>query len=114
MASKEDLKYGKKIREVREANRDTLEELADKLDINWSTLGKYERGERKITPAILENVCTVYDIPILFFFGEEGKLSDRLKDLGAEWVAFAEEMKEKSITPEEIKAVLALIKKHNM
>ncbi|MGE7880332.1 helix-turn-helix domain-containing protein [Peribacillus muralis] len=107
-------KYGKKIREIREKNKDTLEELADKLNMSWSSLGKFERGERKITPDLLERIADLYDVPIVYFFGEDEKeLPDELKELGEGWVSFAEEMEEKSITPEEIKAVMRLFKKQN-
>lgn len=106
-------KYGKRIRDIREKNKDTLEDLAVKLNMSWSSLGKFERGERKITPELLERIAKLYDVPILYFFGEEGEVPSGLKELGANWVTFIEEMEEKSITPDEIKAVIQLLKKHN-
>ncbi len=105
-----DKKYGKKIREIREKNKDTLEELAKKLNITWSALGKFERGERKITPELLEKISEVYDVPITFFFGEVSNVPDGLKELGVEWVTFIEEMEDKSITPSEIKAIIETMK----
>lgn len=106
-------KYGLKIRDIREKNNDTLEELAKKLNMSFSNLGKYERGERKITPELLEQIAHVYDIPVSYFYGEEGLIPEELKKMGVEWVAFAQEMEEKEITPEEIRAIIKLINKMN-
>jgi transcriptional regulator with XRE-family HTH domain len=64
-------KYGKTIRELREKNNDTREDLAKKLKISESSLGKYERGERKIKPEMLEKIADVYGVPVTFFFDEE-------------------------------------------
>lgn len=106
-------KYGVKIRELREKNNDTLEELANKLNMTYSSLGKYERGERKITPELLEVIANIYDVKLSYFYGEEYEPPEELKKIGAEWVAFAKEMEEKKLTPEEIKAVIQVWKKLN-
>lgn len=107
-------RYGSKIREIREKNNDTLEDLAKKLDTHFSTVGKWERGERKITPELLEQIAELYDVPVSYFFGDkDGEVPEELKEIGVEWIRFAEEMKEKEITPEELKAIISLYKKLN-
>lgn len=102
-------RFGQKIRDIREKNGDTLEELAKKLNMTWSSLGKYERGERKITPELLEEIANIYDAPMSYFFGEEKEVPEELKEVGVKWIAFAKEMEEKNLTPEQIKATLDLI-----
>ncbi|WNS74281.1 helix-turn-helix transcriptional regulator [Bacillus sp. DTU_2020_1000418_1_SI_GHA_SEK_038] len=104
-------KYGNRVRELREKHNDTLNDLAQKLNMTFSSLGKYERGERKITPDFLEQVAKVYDVPFSYFFGVESEPPKELKEIGADWVAFAKDMKEKEITPDEIKAILNIMKK---
>lgn len=105
-------KYGKKMRELREKKGDTLEEAAKKLNMSLSNLGKYERGERRITPELLEQIAELYDQPLSYFYGEEdGGVPKELKEVGVEWVRFAKEMKEKDITPEEIKAIIEFMNK---
>lgn len=106
-------KYGKYIREIRERNNDTLEVLAKKLDMSFSTLGKYERGERKITPELLEQVARVYEVPLSYFFGEEAAVPVELKRAGVEWITFIKEMEQKELTPEQIKATIELLEKLN-
>lgn len=105
-------KYGKRIRALREKHGYTLEEAAKKLNMTWSSLGKYERGERKIPPELLEEIARFYEVPFSSFFGEEGEVPEELKKAGVEWVTFVEEMEEKKITPEEIKAILEIVKKY--
>lgn len=104
-------KYGKQIRAIRERNNDSLEELAAKLNTNLSTLGKYERGERKITPELLEQVAKVYGVPLSYFFGEVAEVPEEFKDLNVDWITFVKEMEEKKLTPEQIKATLELLEK---
>jgi transcriptional regulator with XRE-family HTH domain len=104
-------KYGRAIRELREKNRDKRDDLAKKLKISESALGKYERGERKVMPELLEQIATIYDVKVSSFFGEEGIMPEELKSIGAKWIAFAKEMKERNLTPEQIKATLEFFDK---
>lgn len=104
-----DNKYGKAIRDLRLKNGDTIEQLANKLKITDSAMGKYERGERKVKPEFLEQIAEIYDVPVSFFYGEEVEIPKELKEVGVEWITFAKEMKEKNLTPEQIKATLALL-----
>lgn len=104
---------GNKIREIRIKNGHTLEEVGDKLNFNSSNLSKIERGIRKPTIELVEQIAKMYDIPLTYFFGETGEVPNELKELGAEWVAFIEEMEEKHITPDEIKAIMEIMKKFN-
>lgn len=104
---------GKKIRELRKQNGHTLEELGEKLNFNLSNLSKIERGFRKPNIELIEKIMKVYDVPLTYFFGEVGEMPDELQTVGADWVAFIEEMEEKQITPDEIKAIIEIINKMN-
>ncbi|MDF2650159.1 MAG: hypothetical protein K0Q73_5964 [Paenibacillus sp.] len=105
-------KYGKRMRELREKNNDTLGDLAKKLNMAFGNLGKYERGERRITPELLEQIAEVYDVPLSYFYGDDdGEVPKELREIGVEWIRFAKEMDEKEITPDEIKAIISFMKK---
>lgn len=104
-------KYGIAIRKLREKHGDTRDDLAGKLGLSESALGKYERGERSIKPEHLEKIAKIYDVSISYFFGEEGVLPKEFKSMGVEWITFAKEMKEKQLTPEQIKATLEFLDK---
>lgn len=104
-------RYGRIIRGIREKNGDTRDELANKLKISESALGKYERGERSIKPELLKQVADIYGVKVSTFFGEEGVLPEELKSVGAEWITFAKEMNEKKLTPDQIRAAVEFLDK---
>lgn len=103
----------KKIREIRTKHGHTLEELGEKINFNPSNLSKIERGLRKPTIELIEQLANIYEVPLTYFFGEESEVSDGLKNIGIDWVTFVGEMEEKNITPEEIKAIIEIVKKVN-
>ncbi|MCM3665552.1 helix-turn-helix domain-containing protein [Mesobacillus subterraneus] len=102
---------GQKIRYLRTKNGHTLEELGNKLNFNFSNLSKIERGTRKPTLELLEDIAKIYDVPVSFFFGETKELPNELKKHGEGWINFIEEMEQKELTPEQIKATLELLEK---
>jgi transcriptional regulator with XRE-family HTH domain len=104
-------RYGQIIRELREKNGDTREELANKLELSESGLGKYERDERRIKPELLKQIADLYNVKLSSLFGEEGVMPEELKNIGAEWITFIKEMKERNLTPEQIKATLEFLDK---
>lgn len=106
-------RYGSKIRKIREENGDTLEDLAKKTNTHFSTVAKWERGERRITPELLEEIAKIYQVPITYFFGQEIKLPEELKKIGGKWATLIDDLEEQEITPEEIKALINLYKKVN-
>lgn len=89
----------------------SLEEVGQKANVNFSNLSKIERGLRSPTLELIERLSEIYDTPISYFFGEEGEVPEQLKDIGVEWIAFAEEMKEKQLTPDQIKATIEFLDK---
>lgn len=101
----------KKIREARVKKGLTLEELGEKINFNYSNLSKIERGVRSPTLELLEKLAEFYEVPLSYFFGEEIEVPDPLKKIGVEWVTFAEEMEEKEITPDDIKAIMEILNK---
>ena len=105
--------FGTRIRELREANGDTRADLAEKLNMSVSGVGKIERGERGFKKELLKEISDIYGVPVSYFYGEEADLPAELKEIGIEWIRFAKEMKERELTPEQIKATLDLIARLN-
>lgn len=101
---------GKKIQKLRKKHGDTLEELGEKLHFNYSNLSKIERGLRHPTLELINGVSQLYGVPLVHFF-EDGKINVEFQEMGADWVAFVEEMKEKQITPDELRTYLNVITK---
>jgi transcriptional regulator with XRE-family HTH domain len=104
-------KYGELIAEIRTKNGDTREELARKLNIPLSTFAKYERGERKVKPELLEKIAEIYDIPVATFFGEEVDLPEEFKKIGVKWMRVIDRFEKEKLTPEQVEATVDFLKK---
>lgn len=101
----------KKIKQLRDKRGYTLEELGDRINFNFSNLSKIERGVREPTLELLEKLADFYGVPLSYFFGEENAVPEELQKIGTEWVAVVEDLVEKNITPDEIKAVMDILDK---
>lgn len=103
--------YGQLVVELRTKNGDTREDLAKKLSMPITTLGKYERGERKIKPELLQRIAEIYDVPVASLFGEDIQLPEELANIGVKWIKFIKEMEDKNLTPEQIKNTVEFLEK---
>lgn len=104
-------KYGKMIAEIRTKNGDTREDLAKKLNMSLSTFAKYERGERKVKPELLEKIAEIYNISVATFFGEEVELPEEFKKIGVKWMRVINEFEKRNLTPEQIEATVDFLEK---
>ncbi len=102
---------GKRIREIRKKNKDTLEDLGKKIDFNYSNLSKIERGDRNPTLEILRSICEIYDVPLSYFLGEKEEMPAEIGNKGAEWMAFIDEMEKRNLSPDEIKEIVDFLDK---
>lgn len=104
---------GAKIRALREEKKLTLREFGNALDLDYSHLGRIERGKSAPSMKVLQKIADYFEVEVSSFFGEKGEIPEELQEVGVEWITFAKEMTEKKLTPDEIKAVLNLIGKLN-
>jgi len=102
---------GLKIKKLRTKNGDTLRELGEKLNFNFSNLSKIERGERNPTIELLRSICEIYHTPISYFLGdiEMQDIPSELRDSGVEYIAIDKSLKD-GLTDEDIKDALELIR----
>lgn len=64
------MNIGWKIRKLRNANKETLIGLAEKIGIDYSSLSKIERGEREPSVDLLKRIVDLYLVDPKYFFGE--------------------------------------------
>ena len=64
---KEDLvkKIGLKIREIRESQNLSLQEFADKLDIEYNNLIRIEKGRTNPTIGTLYGICQILGVKLV-------------------------------------------------
>jgi transcriptional regulator with XRE-family HTH domain len=104
-------KYGELISKIRIKNGDTREDLAKKLGIPNSTFAKYERGERKVTPELMENIAEIYDVPVATLFGEEVEIPEEFKKIGVKWMRVIDKFEKQNLTPEQVEATVEFLNK---
>ena len=83
---------GAKIKEYRKDNKMTQEDLADRLNTTKQTIGRYEKGARKVNQDILFKLCDIFHVTLDDFFptdtidnyGQEDTLLNQITDITAQ------------------------------
>lgn len=63
-----DILVGQRLRELRQARRMTLAELAEGTGVSWQQLQKYESGLHRMSAGILWTLSRKLKIPVHAFF----------------------------------------------
>lgn len=61
---------GAKIKKIRKEHKDTLMELAAKIDYDYSNLSKVERGVYGVSVDLIKRISEVYNVNPNYFIGE--------------------------------------------
>lgn len=56
--------FGTRLKNIRNENKMTRKDLADRLNLAVSTIGMYERGERNPNFEILEHIADIFNVDI--------------------------------------------------
>lgn len=75
----------KKIKALRKHHGDTLKNLANKINYDYSNLSKIERGLYEPSLELLRKIAEVYNVEMTYFFEEN-------KDYSSEEVQFLSEL----------------------
>jgi len=65
------MNIGKEIKAQRELNNLTQQELADKIGVSCSTIGKYETNDREPNAQMLVNLADIFNITVDELLGRE-------------------------------------------
>lgn len=104
---------GKRIKYYREKKGWSLREFAERVGLSHGYLGQIENNKRDPNLKILEQIANALDIEFLDLFSVRQELPIELKEIGVEWITFSSEMKEKGLSPEEIKNIISVIQSLN-
>ena len=73
-------KFGKRVKLIRQKKKLSQEELAEKIDIAVTNMGKIVRGESFVTASTLEKLADVLEVKVQEFFRFEDFVSvDEMK-----------------------------------
>lgn len=70
------LDVGEKMRKLRKEHNDTLKDLAQKIDYDYSNLSKMERGLYTPSIEILNKIIKIYGVSPTYFFGDDFTASE--------------------------------------
>lgn len=87
---------GSKIKEYRKDNKMTQQDLADKLSTTKQTIGRYEKGSRKVNQDVLFKLCDIFHVTLDDFFptdtidnyGQADTLLNQITDITAQLTLF--------------------------
>ena len=73
-AGKQDVELGKRIKLRRVEQGMSQAELGSHLGVSFQQVQKYEKGANRVGAAArLQQIATVLDVPLTFFYGGDGK-----------------------------------------
>lgn len=107
-----DIEIGLKLKGLREELNLSQREVARRINLDNSYIAKIEKGKMPSLET-LKKICNFYGISIQSLFGDKVEVPNGLKKLGVEWIAFAESMKDKNLTPEQVKKMVEIITELN-
>jgi len=87
------MEFGVRLKALRKKNKHTIQELAKKINFNYSNLSKIERGDRKPTLEFIESISKVYDVSIAYLVGEYTRSESKF--LGESKILTVDELKKK-------------------
>jgi transcriptional regulator with XRE-family HTH domain len=76
-----DLAVGNRIKHYRIQAKLSQEKVADKLDLTFQQVQKYEKGTNRIAPSRLIVLSKLFNVPMAAFFGEDNKGTSREPEL---------------------------------
>lgn len=111
--------FGHKLRYHRKSKKLTIKDLANKVGVHYTMISRYENGVNNPSVDVLKKLADALDVKQSELFGEELKIDgvdgasreliERAENLGLEWIALSEKMKDRKFTAKEIEELLDVI-----
>lgn len=98
------LSIGKRIKRLRTTQKLTQKQVADQLETDAAYISRIESNKQNPSISSLERMAKVLNCEVSDFFGEKINIPELKGKI--DWLTFAEEMEEKSLTPEELRKIV--------
>ena len=109
------MNIGDRLKDLRQRNNMTLEEVGIKIGTTKQTLYKYENSIVTNIPSDkIEALAKIYGTTPAFIMGWEDKrmaIPVEFQNIGIEWMMVAQIAKESGLSPEDVADILRAIKK---
>ncbi|KYG28133.1 helix-turn-helix domain-containing protein [Alkalihalobacillus trypoxylicola] len=101
-------KIGNKIKETREKRGKNQHWLADQLSVSVSYVSHLERGKRKISIELLEQLADIFNVDLTHFLTEEDAVF--LSNEEKAYLSFGQKMKEQGIDIKDVEKWVQIAK----
>lgn len=100
-----DKRMGLKIRALREERGLSLRDAGTQLGLDYSYLGRVERG---FVPSmkVIQSIANFYNVDITVLVGNEMEVPELLKPHIQKWFSVIKESEQRGYTPEDISKIL--------
>ncbi|CAG9608015.1 helix-turn-helix domain-containing protein [Pseudoneobacillus rhizosphaerae] len=96
---------GAKIRALREKGNLTLREAGEGLEMDYSYLGRIERGFLPSTK-VIKKIAEFYNVDISYILGEELEIPQEMEHKIKKWYSVIRETEQRGYSPEDIAKIL--------
>jgi transcriptional regulator with XRE-family HTH domain len=96
---------GARIRELREKNNWSLREAGEKLEMDYSYLGRIERGFIPSTK-VIQKIAGFYNVDVSYILGEEMEIPKEMEYKVKQWYSVIQESEHRGYSPEDISKLL--------
>lgn len=101
---------GDRLTELREANKFTKAEMAQKLGVNKSTITRYETNEIKPNLDMLIKMSEIFGVTLDWIAGLENNEKDDIKKKKSAYIPLINECIENNIEPDHLRKVIDLLR----
>lgn len=96
---------GARIRQLREDRRMSLRELGEAMQMDYSYIGRIERGFLPSTK-VLRKIAEYFNVDYSFLLGEKLEIPKELEPHIKEWYSFIQESERRGYSPEDLNKIL--------
>ena len=105
---------GNRIKELRKEKSITQKELSEIIGLAHNTISAYESGQRDMSTDTIDKICNYFEVTADYLLGrsskKEGVIMDNipqeLRNIGIDYLTVTKELKEKGLTPENVRAII--------
>jgi transcriptional regulator with XRE-family HTH domain len=109
------MNIGERVKQIRERQGMMQKDLALKVGLSTARISELEK-KKSCPTSTLERICKALDITPSFFYSDEDvspedtSLKELIKDIGMDYLVFSKEMKDSSLSIDELRKTISQLK----
>ena len=111
-----------RLRELRDEVGFPLVKVAADIGISKTYMADLEKGKNRLNEEVLHKLSDYYGVSTDYILGRSSKkegyildvIPQELRDLGVDYLTVTKELKERGLTPEDVRALIKTVTKINL